>query len=164
MSGRRPRRIAPLRRIGLLPCLGLLLWAGPSAPVWARGNDCVFRTGTALVLGFGVLDPSAARRVQQQATAARGEDLQAGDCAPGVQMRIQIEGGQHDAGGQLRMRHATRPDTFLRYTVQVTPVLQRGPGNQRYVGFELLGQLEAADIAVARGGTYQDTLRISVLP
>jgi len=151
-------------RVRVLAGVGLLLWIGLHAPAGARGNDCSFRTGSAIVLGFGVLDPSAARVVQQRATAARREDLEAGDCAPGVPMRIQIEGGLHDAGGQLRMRHSTRPDAFLRYAVQVDPATQRGPGNQRYLALELAGRIEAADIATARGGTYHDTLRISVFP
>lgn len=148
----------------VLACVGLLLWSSLHATAWARGNDCAFRTGSAIVLSFGVLDPSAARAVQQRATAARREDLEAGDCAPGVPMRIQVEGGLHDAGSQLRMRHSTRPDAFLRYAVQVDPAAQRGPGNQRYVALELAGRIEAADLANARGGTYQDTLRISVFP
>ncbi|MEY4713068.1 MAG: hypothetical protein RIS88_2518 [Pseudomonadota bacterium] len=162
-AGSAPR--GTLRGRGLLSCLGLLLWAGLGSAAWALGSDCAFRTGGGLVLGFGILDPSAARGVQQQqAVAPRRDDLEAGDCAPGFRMRIQVEGGQHDLGGQLRMKHTTRPDAFLRYAVQVEPSTQQGPGKRRYVGFDLLGRLDAADIATARGGVYQDTLRVSVFP
>ena len=152
------------RGIHLLAGIGLLLGASLNSPAWGRGKDCAFRTGTSPILAFGVLDPSAARAVQQRATAVRNEDLEAGDCAPGAQMRIQVDGGLHDAGGRLRMRHAIRPDAFLPYAVQVDPVMRQGPGKQRYIGFALAGRLEAADIAAARGGTYHDTLRISVFP
>lgn len=172
MSGRRLRAASALRGtlrgtlrgLGLRSCLSLLLWAGLGSTAWALGSDCAFRTGGGLVMGFGILDPSAAHGVQQRATAPRRDDLEAGDCAPGFRMRIQVEGGQHDFGGQLRMKHITRPDAFLRYSVQVEPSTQQGPGNRRYVGFDLLGRLEATDIATARGGVYRDTLRISVFP
>ncbi len=147
----------------VLLALWLTLGLG-TPPAWARGTDCAFRTGGTLVLAFGVLDPSAARQVQQRATASRGEDLDVGDCAPGALMRIRVEGGQHDAGGQLRMRHTLRPDAFLPYTVQVSPTAQRGPGNRVYLDLDLAGRLNPADVAQARGGSYSDTLRISVSP
>lgn len=145
-------------------CAVLLLGAAIVGPAWGRGGDCVFRTGTSLALGFGVIDPSIPQSIQQQASAPGVEDTQAGDCAPGRQMRIQVDGGQHDAGGQLRMKHNAGHEAYLRYAVQVTPTALRAPGNQRYIGMQLQGRLEPGDIATARGGTYSDTLRISVLP
>lgn len=147
-----------------LALLALCLAFALGTPAWARGSDCAFRTGGALVLAFGVLDPSAAGQARQRAAASRAEDFEVGDCAPGITMRIRVEGGQHDAGGQLRMRHTLRQDAFLTYTVQVTPTAQRGPGNQLYLDLDLAGRLDPADIAQARGGTYSDTLRISVNP
>lgn len=164
MNRRGPKRRLSRSALALLPWVGLALWAATGTPVWARGNDCSFRSSSTLLLDFGTLDPSAASRAQQRAAAARAEDLQAGDCAPGAQMRIQVEGGLHDAGGQLRMRHIARADTFLRYAVQVEPALQRGPGNQRFLTFELVGRLETTDVAAAPGGAYQDILRLTVTP
>lgn len=157
-------RLHALRGLGLLPSLVLGTALGLCAPAWARGGDCVFLSGNPLVLVFGVLDPSVMTRIQQRASATRAEDRQAGDCARGTQMQIQVEGGQHDAAGRLRMKHTARHDAYLPYAVQATPATQRGPGNRRYLAFDLVGRIEPADIATARGGTYSDTLRISVTP
>jgi hypothetical protein len=144
--------------------LALLLTLAGARPVWARGGDCVFRSSGQLLLAFGSLDPGRASSLQQRATATRREDLEAGDCARGKAMRILVEGGQHDLGGRLRMKHALRNDAYLRYTVQAQPTVQAGPGNGRYLGFELIGRLDPADFANAPGGVYSDTLRLSVRP
>ena len=145
---------------------GLVLIAalGTGAAASARGRDCSFHSGGPLVLGFGTLDPSQVFLVQRRAAAPRAQDREVGDCAPGTRMQITVEGGLHDDRGQLRMQHVSRPNAYLRYAVQVYPVTQPGPGNGQYIGLELQGRLDPADIATAPGGPYRDMLRVSVTP
>lgn len=148
-------------RLAALALAAAFLTAGGA---WARGSDCVFRSAGQIVLAFGVLDPSRGWRVEQRATALSSEDLQVGDCAPGQTLRLRVEGGLHDAGGTMRMKHALLPGTYLRYTARVTPTVQRGPGNRSYIRFELTGDIQPADLADAPGGAYSDVLRLSVTP
>ncbi len=145
---------------------GLVLLAALAVmePAWARGSDCVFRSAGRIVLAFGALDPSRGWAVQQSAGAARQEDLEAGDCAPGQTLRLRVEGGLHDDRRGLRMKHALRPDAYLRYAVRITPTSQRGPGNRNYLSFQLTGDIQPADLADAPGGLYSDELRLSVTP
>ena len=144
--------------------LALLAALTLNPPTWARGNNCVFRSPSQILLLFGPLDPSRGFSVQQRATAARIEDLDVGDCAPGQTMTLRVEGGQHDAAGQPRMQHALRPNTFLRYAVRIAPTAQRAPGNGRYISLQLTGSIEPADLADAPAGGYSDVLRLSVTP
>lgn len=166
LSRRTPGRpwLASLALPAALAALAAMATLAGSGRAWAKGTDCAFRSAESPLLNFGVLNPSQGLPVLQRATAPRGEALEAGDCTRGAQMRIQVEGGLHEAGGRLRMKHVSRQDTYLRYTVQVLPAVQRGPGNGRYLSFELVGRIESADIAAAPGGSYSDLLRISVLP
>jgi hypothetical protein len=142
--------------------LGGSLLLSPAA--WAKGKNCSFRSAGQLHLTFGALDPSRAERVQREATATQSSDLEAGDCARGHTMRITTVRGLHNLGQQLRMRNGSGGNTYLRYTVQITPNPTQGPGNGSYTGFSLQGIIEPADIAAAPAGTYQDALQISVTP
>ncbi len=144
--------------------LALLAALTLTPPTWARGNNCVFRSPSQILLLFGPLDPSRGFSVQQRATAARNEDLDVGDCAPGQTMTLRVEGGQHDAAGRQRMQHALHPNTYLRYAVRIAPTAQRAPGNGRYISFQLTGSIEPADLADAPAGVYSDVLRVSVTP
>jgi hypothetical protein len=136
---------------------GLALLAALTAtpPTEARGNNCVFRSPSQLLISFGPLDPSRGFAVQQRATAVRNEDLDVGDCAPGL---------THDAAGRQRMQHALRPNTYLRYAVRIAPTVQRAPGNGRYISLQLAASIEPADLADAPAGVYSDVLRLSVIP
>jgi hypothetical protein len=147
-----------------LTSLALVAALSVTSPAWARGNNCVFRSPSQILLLFGPLDPSRGFSVQQRATAARNEDLDVGDCAPGQTMTLRVEGGQHDAAGQPRMQHALRPNTYLRYAVRIALAVQRAPGNGRYISFQLTGSIEPADLADAPAGPYSDVLRVSVTP
>ena len=145
---------------------GLALLAALTAtpPTEARGNNCVFRSPSQLLISFGPLDPSRGFAVQQRAIPVRNEDLDVGDCAPGLTMTLRIEGGQHDAAGRQRMQHALRPNTYLRYAVRIAPTVQRAPGNGRYISLQLAASIEPADLADAPAGVYSDVLRLSVIP
>lgn len=143
--------------------LALLAALVVASPAQARAKNCSFQSNGQLQLAFGKLLPSQGAPVQQRATAARPEDLSAGDCVASARMRIQVDGGANDAGGRLRMKHSASAH-YLRYTVQVSPSSLAGPGNKRYVTFELQGAIDAADLANAPSGLYQDQLRISVIP
>jgi hypothetical protein len=147
-----------------LTSLALVAALSVTPPTWARGANCVFRSPSQILLLFGPLDPSRGFSVQQRALAARHEDLDVGDCAPGQTMTLRIEGGQHDADGRPRMQHALRPSTYLRYAVRIAPTVQRAPGNGRYISFQLTGSIEPADLADAPAGPYSDVLRVSVTP
>jgi len=147
-----------------LASLALLATLIATPPAWARGNNCVFRSSIQIQLGFGTLDPSRGFAVQQRATAARNEDLDVGDCAPGQRMTLRVEGGQHDAAGRLRMQHALRPNSYLPYAVSLTPTVQRAPGNGNYISLQLTGSIEPADLADAPAGLYSDVLLLSVTP
>ena len=144
--------------------LALLAALTITDPTWARGSNCVFRSPSQVLLTFGPLDPSRGFAIQQRATAARNEDLDVGDCAPGQTMTLRVEGGQHDATGRLRMQHALRPNTYLRYAVRIAPSVQRAPGNGSYISLQLTGTVEPADLADAPAGVYSDVLRLSVTP
>ena len=153
-----------MTRRSTLTSLALLATLTATPPTWARGSNCVFRSPSQVLLGFGTLDPSRGFAVQQRATAARSEDLDVGDCAPGQTLTLRVEGGQHDAAGRLRMQHALRPNHYLPYAVRLTPTIQRAPGNGRYISFQLTGSIEPADLADAPAGLYSDVLRVSVTP
>jgi len=153
-----------MTRRSTLASLVLLATLTVNPPAWARGSNCVFRSPSQVLLGFGILDPSRGFAVQQRATAARTEDLDVGDCAPGQTLTLRVEGGQHDAAGRLRMQHALRPNTYLRYAVRIAPSVQRAPGNGRYISLQLTGTVEPADLADAPAGLYSDVLRLSVTP
>ena len=147
-----------------LASLALLATLIATPTAWARGNNCVFRSSIQIQLSFGTLDPSRGFAAQQRATAARTEDLDVGDCAPGQRMTLRVEGGQHDAAGRLRMQHALRPNSYLPYAVRLTPTVQRAPGNGRYISLQLTGTVEPADLADAPAGPYSDVLSLSVTP
>jgi hypothetical protein len=154
-----------MTRTCCLAGIALLAALTTAQPAWARDDPwCVFRSPNEIYLSFGTLDPSRGFAAQQAAQAVRDEDRQVGDCQRIQGMRLSVEGGLHGPAGQLRMQHVLRSDVYLRYTVDVQPDYQRGPGTGRYIRFTLTGTIHSADLADAPAGEYSDALRVSVMP
>ena len=150
------------------PCclagLALLAALTTAQPAWARDDPwCVFRSPNEIYLSFGTLDPSRGFTAQRAAQAVRNEDRQVGDCQRIQGMRLSVE-SLHGFAGQLRMQHVLRSDAYLRYSVDVQPAYQRGPGIGRYISFTLTGTIHSSDLADAPAGEYSDALRVIVTP
>lgn len=122
-------------------------------------SNCKFRAGSGTLLNFGAIDPSQSTNATGTVTLV----IRCGGSAATASYSLAADDGLHGTGpGLRRMRHTVNAAEFLAYSLDAP---RSGTATKNVdTSVVLTGTITPAQYAGALGGSFSDTLVLTLSP